>query len=69
MNLEDVNEELESHDEFVAKNFHRIYEELAPHFGYKTRNASAVPLEDVPKENKALMIAVVHRLFKEGILH
>jgi ABC-type nitrate/sulfonate/bicarbonate transport system ATPase subunit len=42
----------------VAQAFHEAYERLAPSFGYKTREASAVPWEDVPEQNKNLMIAV-----------
>jgi hypothetical protein len=43
--------------EQVAKLFHETYERLAPEFGYRTREASAVPWEDVPAENRALMVA------------
>lgn len=43
--------------EQVAKLFHDTYERLAPEHGYKTRKASAVPWEDVPEKNRALMIA------------
>lgn len=42
----------------LAKLFHETYERLAPDFGYKTREASAVPWDDVPEQNKNLMIAV-----------
>lgn len=41
----------------LARTFHESYERLAPDFGYKTREDSAVPWEDVPPENRALMIA------------
>ncbi len=44
--------------ESLARLFHETYERLAPSFGYRTREASAVPWEDVPADNKALMIAV-----------
>lgn len=44
--------------EELARLFHDTYERLAPHFGYETRRASAVPWEQVPKENRALMVAV-----------
>ncbi len=43
----------------LAQLFHEAYERLAPDYGYKTRNESAVPWEDVPDPNKRLMIAVV----------
>jgi len=38
--------------------FHETYERLAPDYGYRTRKASAVPWEDVPAVNRALMVAV-----------
>ena len=44
--------------EQLAKLFHDTYEELAPSFGYTTRESSAVPWSDVPEPNKSLMIAV-----------
>lgn len=43
--------------EELARRFHEHYEKLAPVHGYKTREASAVPWEDVPDSNKQLMIA------------
>jgi hypothetical protein len=45
--------------ERIAKAFHDRYEQFAPHLGYETREASAVPWDDVPAENKTLMVAVV----------
>lgn len=45
--------------EEIARRFHESYERLAPSFGYETRKESAVPWEDVPAQNKGLMIAVV----------
>jgi hypothetical protein len=44
--------------EDLAKYFHSEYERMAPHFGYKTRPASAVPWDEVPEENRRLMMAV-----------
>lgn len=46
----------------LAKRFHEAYESLAPEFGYKTREASAVPWEDVPEPNRQLMMAVMKKL-------
>lgn len=43
--------------EELAEMFHNEYETLAPEFGYKTREASAVAWADVPEQNKQLMIA------------
>lgn len=42
----------------VARAFHEAYERLAPSFSYETRKASAVPWEQVPANNRALMTAV-----------
>lgn len=52
----------------IARAFHEHYEDLAPLFDYETREASAVPWEDVPEANKGLMRAVVHHLLMEGII-
>ena len=41
--------------EGLAKKFHEEYERLAPEFGYKTRKESAVPWDEVPEHNRALM--------------
>lgn len=43
----------------IAKLFHETYERLAPEHGYKTRTESAVPWEQVPENNRNLMIATV----------
>lgn len=42
--------------EFIALNFHELYEALAPEFGYKTRKESAVAWKDVPLQNKKLRL-------------
>jgi len=44
--------------ERTARQFHEAYERLAPLFGYKTREASAKPWEEVPEQNRDLMRAV-----------
>lgn len=46
----------------LARRFHETYERLAPSFGYETRRASAVPWEEVPEQNRALMTAVAAEL-------
>ncbi len=51
--------------ETLARMFHEKYERLAPEFGYKTREASAVPWDDVPEQNKALMVAVATEILDE----
>lgn len=44
--------------EQLARYFHDQYERLAPSYGYRTRTESAVPWEDVPINNRQLMISV-----------
>jgi hypothetical protein len=62
----DRNEAL--NEDRIASAFHEAYERLAPGFGYKTRDASAVPWEDVPNDNKRLMRAVVTDLLNQGVI-
>lgn len=52
----------------IAQNFHETYERMAPDFSYKTREASAVPWDEVPEQNKLLMIGVVRDLLARGII-
>jgi protein-tyrosine-phosphatase len=44
--------------ETLAQIFHETYERLAPEHGYETRKESAKPWEEVPANNKSLMVAV-----------
>jgi len=41
----------------LARMFHENYERLAPLYGYRTRDESAVPWEKVPIRNRELMYA------------
>lgn len=52
----------------IAKAFHEAYEALAPSHGYETREASAKPWEDVPEQNKNLMMATVGKLLADGTI-
>ena len=54
--------------ERIAKRFHEVYEELAPHHGYETRRESAVPWDQVPEQNRGLMIDVVDALLNEDVI-
>lgn len=54
--------------EHVAAEFHRLYEQLAPEYGYRTRVESAVPWEQVPDANRKLMRAVVMQLLQQGTI-
>lgn len=54
--------------ERIAKAFHEAYEAAAPAFGYKTREASAVPWDQVPAANRGLMVATVRRLLEANVI-
>ncbi len=49
-------------DAKLAREFHEVYEELAPKYGWKTQEASAVPWDDVPKHQRELMCDVIRRV-------
>jgi hypothetical protein len=50
--------------EELARLFHETYEQLAPEYGYKTREASAVSWADVPEGNRRLMVATAAEVLK-----
>lgn len=50
--------------EQLARLFHETYERLAPKHSYQTRRASAVLWENVPANNKALMIEVAGEILQ-----
>lgn len=54
--------------EEFAQQFHEAYERLAPSFGYKTREASAVPWSDVPEPNRSLMVAVAGEILRDRVI-
>lgn len=54
--------------EEIARAFHDTYERLAPAFSYETREESAVDWEDVPEDNRLLMIATVTQLLEDGVI-
>lgn len=54
--------------ELIARAFHETYERLAPEHGYKTRRASAVPWDQVPGQNRALMTAVCMDLLASRVI-
>jgi len=51
--------------EALAQMFHETYERLAPEYNYETRKESAKPWEDVPADNKALMIATCDEIMRQ----
>jgi hypothetical protein len=52
----------------IARNFHEVYEQYAPNHGWETQQRSRVLWEDVPTENKNLMVAVVKKLLIDDII-
>ncbi len=48
--------------ELMARRFHEAYERLAPDFGYRTRESSARPWDEVPDRNRALMVATCEEI-------
>jgi hypothetical protein len=54
--------------ERIASAFHATYERLAPEHGYETRTETAVAWEDVPENNRSLMIATVQHLIDDGVI-
>ena len=55
--------------EALAQQFHEAYEELAPEFGYSTRESSRKPWTQVPEQNRNLMVATVQRLIDRGFIN
>lgn len=53
---------------FIAQQFHETYERLAPKFGYTTRVESRVGWDNVPDENRELMIATINNLLARGVI-
>lgn len=56
------------HVDWVASQFHAVYEQIAIDLGYETRRDSAVPWEDVPDLNKNLMRQTVARLLTRDVI-
>lgn len=54
--------------EWIAWHFHQAYEELAPKYGYETRQESRKAWEEVPENNRLLMIAVAQHLLDAGVI-
>ncbi len=51
--------------ERLARRFHEVYETLAPFYDYETRRESAVEWEDVPENNRRLMVATCEQVQEE----
>ncbi len=48
--------------ELIAQAFHLEYEQVAKELGYETREESRRPWDEVPIENRRLMIETVNRV-------
>lgn len=55
--------------ELIAKRFHEVYEDLAPSMGWETQERSRKTWEELPAENKWLMVKVVDQLMEEKIIY
>lgn len=54
--------------EQIAEAFHESYERFAPLVGYDTREESRTDWENVPIENRTLMVAVAADLLDRGVI-
>ena len=53
--------------EILAREFHRHFERLAPHFGCDTPDEMEVPWDHAPEPNKSLLLAVARALVESGV--
>lgn len=53
--------------EQIAEAFHNAYERLAPEHDYETR-ASRRTWQEIPENNRELMVSVVTELLENGII-
>jgi hypothetical protein len=51
--------------DLLARTFHESYERLAPSFGYATRDDSRQPWEQVPEQNRRLMVATAEAVIAQ----
>jgi hypothetical protein len=54
--------------EATARAFHECYERRAPVHGWETQERSRKAWDDVPEENRSLMIAVAQELLDDGVI-
>jgi hypothetical protein len=52
----------------IARAFHDRYEALSGQHGWETQERTRVAWEDLPEENRSLMIAVVRELLRDGVI-
>ena len=63
-----VNASYEAQVEWIARSFHDRYETLADKHGWKPQESTRVAWEDLPEQNRTLMIEVVRTLLSDGVI-
>lgn len=63
-----MNEKTFNEASIIAKEFHETYELFAPAINWQTQEKSRVPWEDLPWENRSLMMVVVLELLARGVI-
>jgi hypothetical protein len=58
----------EAQVESIARAFHDSYEKQADEHGWKPQDKTRVAWEDLPEQNRSLMIAVVRELLRDGVI-
>lgn len=58
----------ELEEKVIAKNFHEVYEELAPKFHYKTQKKSQCPWDSLTVDHQDLMIATVRKVLQRFLV-
>lgn len=54
---------------FIARWFHEEYEHLAPMYGWHTQEASRVAWDDLPDNQRRLMVHVVGNMLAARVVH
>lgn len=52
----------------IARNFHYRYEQLAPFYRWSTNDLSRVPWDDLPDNQRELMLATIGALRQDGVI-
>lgn len=52
----------------IARRFHEEYEHIAPMYGWTTQEASRVDWDDLPDNQRKLMVHVVANLLAAGVI-
>lgn len=52
----------------LARRFHEVYEVLAPGFGWSTQEASRVTWDELPTNQRDLMVATIRKIFEKEVI-